>query len=167
MADFVQNSQTKSAIRELAEPIADVAAFNTLIQSVITGNPFACVSYMTAGVTHDPVEKTKEGYAVKIIYQDSDAKIVGNLSDKFDTISGFNAGATAILANTALSTAHGGIPVRDTDNETFSATLKCHDPNGELYMVNFSRGRVTLTSYSDEAIRTRVETWADTVAALA
>ena len=70
MADFVQNSQTKSAIRELADPIADVATFNTIVQSVITDNPFACVSYMTAGVTHDPVEKTKEGYAVKIIYQD-------------------------------------------------------------------------------------------------
>ena len=167
MADFVQNSQTKSAIRELADPIAAVATFNTIIQSVITGNPFACVSYMTAGVTHDPVEKTKESYAVKIIYQDSDAKVVGNLSDKFNTIAGFNAGATAILATTALSTAHGGTPVRDTDNEAFSATLKCHDPNGELYMVNFSRGRVTLTSYSDEAIRTRVETWADSVAALA
>jgi hypothetical protein len=167
MADFVQNSETKSAIRELADPIADVAAFNTIVQSVITTNPFACVSYMTAGVTHDPVEKTKEGYTVKIIYQDSDAKVVGNLSDKFNTIAGFNAGATAILANTALSTAHGGTPVRDTENETFSATLKCHDVNGELYMVNFSRGRVTLTSYSDEAIRTRVETWADSVAALA
>ena len=110
MADFVQNSQTKSAIRELADPIADVATFNTIVQSVITGNPFACVSYMTAGVTHDPVEKTKESYAVKIIYQDSDAKVVGNLSDKFDTIAGFNAGATAILANAALTTAHGGTP---------------------------------------------------------
>ena len=167
MADFVQSNVTKSAVRTLANPIADVATFNTLVQSVITGNPFACVSYMTAGVTHDPVEKTKEGYAVKIIYQDSDAKVVGNLSDKFDTMAGFTAGAAAILANAALSTAHGGTPVRDTDNETFSATLKCHDPNGELYQVNFSRGRVTLTSYADEAIRTRVETWADTVAALA
>ncbi|MDD5186898.1 MAG: hypothetical protein PHF57_01670 [Methanoregula sp.] len=167
MADFVQNSQTKSAIRELAEPIADVATFNSIVQSVITDNPFVCVSYMTAGVTHDPVEKTKEGYTTKIVYQDTDANTVGNLSDKFTTIAGFNAGATAILANTALSTAHGGTPVRDTDNETFSATLKCHDANGELNIVNFSRGRVTLTSYSDEAIRTRVETWADTVTALA
>ena len=167
MADFVQNSQTKSAIRELADPIASVAAFNTIVESVITTNPFACVSYITAGVTHDPVEKTKEGYVVKIIYQDTDAKTVGTLSDKFNTIAGFSAGATAILANTALSTAHGGTPVPDTESETFSATLRCHDVNGELYMVNFSRGRVTLTSYSDEAIRTRVETWADSVAALA
>jgi hypothetical protein len=167
MADFVQSNVTKSAVRTLANPIADVATFNTLVQSVITGNPFACVSYMTAGVTHDPVEKTKEGYTVKIVYQDSDAKTVGNLSDKFDTMAGFTAGAAAILANAALSTAHGGTAVRDTEKEAYSATLKCHDTNGELYMVNFTRNQVTLTSYTDEAIRTRVETWADSVAALA
>ena len=167
MADFVQSNVTKSAVRTLANPIADVATFNTLVQSVITGNPFACVSYMTAGVTHDPVEKTKEGYTVKIVYQDTDAKTVGNLSDKFDTMAGFTAGAAAILANAALSTAHGGTAVRDTEKEAYSATLKCHDTNGELYMVNFTRGQVTLTSYTDEAIRTKVETWADSVAALA
>ncbi|MDO9036272.1 MAG: hypothetical protein Q7U51_13865, partial [Methanoregula sp.] len=102
MADFVQSNVTKSAVRELASPIADVATFNSIVQSVITDNPFACVSYMTAGETHDPVEKTKEGYTVKIVYQDAEAKTVGSLSDKFSTIAGFNAGATAILANTAL-----------------------------------------------------------------
>ena len=167
MADFVQSSESKNAVRDLASPISDVATFNTIVQSVITDNPFACVAYMTAGLNHDPVEKTKEGYTVKIVYQDTEAKTVGTLSDKFTTIAGFNAGATAILASTALSTAHGGTPFRDTDNEAYSATLKCHDTNGELYQVTFSRDRVTLTSYSDEAIRTRVETWADTVAALA
>ena len=167
MADFVQNSETKTAVRILAEPIADIATFNSIVQSVITGNPFACVSYMTAGVTHDPVEKTREGYTVKIIYQDGDAKTVGNLSDKFTTIAGFNAGATALLASAPVTTAHGGTPVRDSDNETYSATIKCHDPNGELFNVTFSRSRMSLTSYSDDAIRTKVETWADTVAALA
>jgi hypothetical protein len=34
-------------------------------------------------------------------------------------------------------------------------------------MVTFSRTRVNITSYSDDAIRTKVETWADTVPALA
>jgi len=71
MADFVQNSQTKNSIRELTSPIADVATFNSIVQSVITDNPFACVSYMTAGVTHDPVEKTKESYTVKLVYHNS------------------------------------------------------------------------------------------------
>ena len=57
--------------------------------------------------------------------------------------------------------------MRDTETESYSATLRCHDANGELYNLTFTRDRVTLQSYADEAIRTKVETWADTVAALA
>ena len=167
MADFVQKTNVKSAVRILANPIADVAAFDTIVQSVITGNPLACVSYMTAGVNHAPVEKTKETYVAKVNYQDASAKVVGNESGKFTSIAGFTAGVTALLGNAALTAAHGGTPARDSDNETFSATLKCHDPNGELFMLTFSRSQVSLTSYSDDAIRTRVETWADSVPALA
>jgi hypothetical protein len=70
------------------------------------------------------------------------------------------------MADAATAAGMGGSPVRDFDNEKYTSTLKCRDPNGELYFANFSRDRVTLASYSDEAIRSRVETWADTVAAL-
>ena len=167
MADFVQKTTVKTAVRELATPIADVAAFNTIVQSVITDNPFACVEYMTAGESHPAVEKTKESYAVKVNYQNTDAKTVGSLSDRFDTIAGFNAGATALVASTALATAHGGTAIHDLAHDTYSATLKCHDVNGEIYMVTFGRDSISLTSYSDDAIRAKVETWADTVAALA
>ena len=167
MADFIQNSQTKTAVRELASPITDVAAFNTIVQSVITGNPFGCVAYMTAGVNHDPVEKTREGYTARFVYEDGNAEIIGNGSHKFTTLAGFNTGVTALLAAADVSTAHGGSALHDAENDSFTATLRCHDANGELYLVNFSRQRVTLTSYSDEAIRTAVDTWADTVPALA
>ena len=167
MADFVQKTVVKSAVRKLATPIADVAAFNTIVQGVVTDNPFACTAYESAGVNHAPVEKTKETYVAKVVYQDSDAKIVGNDSARFNTIAGFNAGATALLASAALTAAHTGTPLRDSANETFSATLKCHDATGEIYMVTFGRDTVSITSYSDDAIRTRVETWADTVTALA
>jgi len=167
MADFVQKSNVKSAIRNLAIPIEDIATFNTIVQSVITDNPFECVAYMTAGESHPPVEKTKEAYTAKLVYQDTDAKTVGTGSHKFDTLAKFNAGVTALLAAAAVSTAHGGSVIHDLGKDAFSASLRCHDANGELYMVNFSRDRVTITSYSDDAIRTNVETWADTVAALA
>ena len=167
MADFIQKTNVKTAIRTLSSPIVDVATFNTIVQSVITGNPFGCVAYTTAGVTHPPVEKSREAYVTKIVYQDSDAKTVGNNSGKFNSIAGFNAGAAALLASAPLTAAYTGTPVRDPDNETFSATLKCHDPNGEIYMVSLSRKQVALTSYSDDGIRTKVETWADSVAALA
>jgi len=44
--------------------------------------------------------------------------------------------------------------------------MRCYDADDEIYFVNLSWEKVTLTSFSDEAIRSRVETWADTVAAL-
>jgi len=167
MSDFVQSANVKSAVRILANPIADVATFNSIIESVITDNPFGCVAYMTAGENHSAVEKTRESYTIRIVYQDTDANVVGNLSDRFMTVAGFTAGATALLADTALISAHGGTPARDTDKETYSVSLKCHDGSGEIYNVNFSRDQITITSYEDDAIRTKVETWADTVAALA
>jgi hypothetical protein len=167
MADFVQSSQSKNAVRELATPIASVSAFNLIVQSVITDNPFACVSYMTAGETHDPVEKTRENYTAKMVYEDGNAVTIGIASHRFNTIAGYNAGVTALLAAADVTTAHTGTALHDAENDAFSATLRCHDANGELYMLTFSRDRVTLNSYADEAIRIAVETWADSVAALA
>ena len=167
MADFIQKTNVRTATRTLAAPIADVSAFNTIVQSVITDNPFGCVAYTEGGVAHQPVEKSKESYVARVIYQDANGKSVGTDSCKFGSVAGFNAGATALLGSAPLAAAHGGTAVRDSDNETYSATLKCRDANGEIYMLTFSRDRVSLTSYSDDAIRTKVETWADTVAALA
>jgi len=106
MADFVQSANARSATRTLAEPIVDVATFNTIARSVITDNPFECVAYMTAGENHPPVEKTKEAYIAKLGYQDTDAKTVGMGSHKFDTLAEFNAGVTALLAAAAVSIAH-------------------------------------------------------------
>jgi len=167
MADFTQNTNVKSAVRKLANPIADVDAFNAVVQSVILNNPFGCVSYMSSGVNHPPVEKTRESYTAKFVYQDAGAKRIGSNSENYSTIAGYNAGIPAVLANSANSAAHGGTPVRNAEADSFSATLKCHDPNGELYSVNFSRQQVTISSYEDDAIRTRIETWADGVPALA
>ena len=167
MADFTQNTNVKSAVRKLANPIADVGAFNAIVLSVILNNPFGCVSYMSSGVNHPPVEKTRESYTAKFVYQDTGAKRIGSNSENYSTIAGYNAGIPAVLANAANSTAHGGTPVRNSEADNFTATLKCHDPNGELYNVNFSRQQVTISSYEDDAIRTRIETWADGVPALA
>lgn len=167
MADFAPNTNIKSAVRKLTAPIADITTFNTIVQSVITSNPFGCISYMSGGSNHPPVKKTRESYTAKFVYQDALAKTIGRSAESYDTLAGFNAGIPAVLANAANITAHGGTIVRDPAADSFSATLKCHDPNGELYMVNFSRQQVTLSSYEDDAIRTVLETWADGVTALA
>ena len=167
MADFVQSNETKSAVRTLAAPISDVATFDGIVQSVIATNPFGCVDYMTAGTTRPGVEKTREAFTARLVYEDTNAKTAGTGSHRFNSIAGYTAGAAALLADAGLTAAHAGTPVHDAGNDSFSATLRCHDPNGELYNLTFSRDRVTLQSYSDDAIRTKVETWADTVPQLA
>jgi len=86
---------------------------------------------------------------------------------RFDTIAGLNTGVALIMANTVLATAHNGTTINDPDEDGFSATLKCHDPNGEIYSVTFTRDQISVSSYSDDAILGKVETWADTVTALA
>ena len=166
MADFTTSTTTKSAVRRLAAPLADVTAFDNLVQGVVTNNPFQCVGYNAGGVDHPPVERSKQGYTARVIYQDSDAKTIALITIRAPTIAAFTNAANQIAGNNAIALALGGTPIRDSGNERFAATLRCHDANGEIYFVNFSREQVTLTSFSDEAIRSRVETWADTVAAL-
>ncbi|MFZ1128094.1 hypothetical protein [Methanoregula sp.] len=166
MADFTTSTTTKSAIRSLAEPLADVTAFDNLVQGVIASNPFQCVTYNAKGVNHAPVERSQETYTARVIYQDSDANIVGLITIRAGTIAAFTAVANHILADATVATTLGGTAARDSDSEKYTATLKCHDQNGEIYFVDFARDLVRLSSYSDEAIRSRVETWADTVPAL-
>ncbi|MFA4860142.1 hypothetical protein [Methanoregula sp.] len=167
MADFTTSNTTKSAVRKLADPLADVTAFDNLVQGVITNNPFQCTTYNAGGSDHPPVERTKQGYTARVFYQDADVNTVAVITARAPTIAAFTSVANHIVADAEIAAALGGTPIRDLDNEKYASTLKCHDANGEIYFVNFSREQVTLTSFSDEAIRNRVETWADTVPALA
>lgn len=63
MADFTQKSTVKSAERNLASKIADLATFNAQIQDIIDNNPFGCSTY-TSGSTNKPdVEKTGQYFS--------------------------------------------------------------------------------------------------------
>jgi hypothetical protein len=53
-------SVTKSAIRTLSAPLADAAAVNTVMNTLISTNPFECISYEVGGVTIEPVTKIRE-----------------------------------------------------------------------------------------------------------
>ena len=167
MGDFVQQSITKTAVRELTTPIADITNFNTLVSGIISGNPWACTANDVGGVTQDPVSKNREGYTARIEFEDMEAKIVGYTTARAPTVTAFNSAVTAILADTALATAMGGDAIHVAEEDTFSATLKCHDASGEIYYVAFSRDQVRVSSYSDDAILTAIETWADTKTELA
>ena len=169
MADFVQKTVNKTAVRDLAVPIATVTSFNTLIESVIEDNPFGCVGYTTkAGETIAAVVRNREHYTAKVNFLDGEGKRVGNVSLQSPTIAAFEANAAEVLDNAALATAMGATDaLRNGPGETYYAQLKCHDPSGDDYYVTFTRTTVRLSSYQDDAIRTAVETWADAVPALA
>jgi hypothetical protein len=167
MADFIQKANVKRSVRDLTTPIPDVATLNTLVQGAIDTNAFQCVDFTKSGVTVPGMTRGTESYTVKVIYEDGNAKNVGNTSAKAKTVAGLNAAAAAILADNALSAAIGGTALRDAQNESYSVSVKCHDPNGEDYMVTFTRKNITVSTYEDNAIVARVNTWANTKPALA
>ena len=166
MADFQQNSRFKSAIRKLAQPFPDINAFDALVQDIIRNNPFGCISYRVPGKNHPPVEKVREMYTAKFVYMNRDGKRVGAGSETYGSIPGFHAGIAAVTSNLANIAAHGGTVQRNRSADTYAVTLKCHDPNGELFFFNLARGKVTISSYSDDSIRLRIEEWAEGVPAL-
>ena len=165
-SNYGQDSQDKIVMRVLANPIASVSAFNLIVQSVITDNPFASVGYTVNGEKHDPVEKTNEAYTAQIFYKDNDGNIVGTTEIIYNSSAEYELGVATIPANTQLTTTQSGIATYDSKFDLYSATLKCHDANGENYYVVFTRDYVMLAAYSDDSIRTGFETWANTVTSL-
>jgi hypothetical protein len=168
MADFIETNTNKTSVRELTVPFADVAAFDAVVQSVLDENPFGCTDETGDGGAVIPgVARNREYYTARVVYEDGEAKAVGQISVRSPTVAAFEANAAEVVANAALAASMGGTAVRDTAKEAFSCQLRCHDPSGEVYYVTFTRKNVRISSYQDDAVRTAVEAWADTVPALA
>jgi hypothetical protein len=167
MADFVNTATTKTAVRDLSVPIADLASFTALVQEITENNPWGCTSYQSAGQTLPGVAISREYYSGRVIYENNEAKTIGQISIKAPTAAGFTANVSTVLANAALTTAMGGTPSHDSSDDKFSCTLRCHHSNGELYLVTLSRDKIRLSSFEADSIRTSLESWADTVAILA
>ena len=96
-----------------------------------------------------------------------EAETVGQVTVKRPTVAAYTANVATVLGNAALATAMGGTAAHATDNDSFSAAVRCHDANGEVYTVTFGRETVTVASYSADSILTAVEDRADSVPALA
>lgn len=167
MADFVNTATTKTAVRDLATPIADLTAFSVIVQDILENNPWGCTSYQSAGQTLPPVAKSRESYSGRIVYEDTQAKTVGQISVRAPTAASFTANVNTITANAALTTAMGGTPSHDSSEDKFSCTIRCHHQNGEIYLVALSRDKIRLSSFEADTIRMGLDSWADTVAILA
>lgn len=167
MTDFIETGSSKSAVRVLTNPIADIGAFSAIVNAVLTENPFECTDYTAQGVVTAGVVKNREYYTSKFLYEDDNAKTVGNITLKSPTVEAFTQSASRIAADTALAENIGGDAVRDCDNDAFYCQLKCHDANGEIYYVTFSRTKVRISSFESDAVLAKVENWADSIPALA
>ena len=163
MTHFRQRAGTKSAVRRMKNPFPDMMAFNAVVRSLILNNPLGCTSYRSAKKHHPPVEKVREMYTAKFLYENAEGKRVGSGSETYHTIDGYKYGIAAVISNMANIAAHQGKVRHIPGADLFSVTLKCHDPDDELYFLSIARDRVTLSSYSDDGIRKRVEKWADGV----
>ena len=106
-------------------------------------------------------------YSRKIVYEDTQAKTVGSISVKAPTMAAFNTDFVTILADTTLRTTMGGSPSHDSSVDNYSCSVKCHNSNGENYSITFKRDNMVVSSYEADSILTAVETWADTIPALA
>ncbi|HIH03200.1 MAG TPA: hypothetical protein HA263_04915, partial [Methanoregulaceae archaeon] len=157
----------KSAVRTLTTPIASLTAFSEVVDDILTNNPFGCTAYESGGQSMPAVEKTREAYTARFIYEDNEAVTIATTAVKCPTTAAYTAIVTAVPAATGINTAIGETGVHVTDDDAFSATIKCHDANGELYNVSFSRTAVTVSGYEADAILTAIEAWADAVPALA
>jgi len=106
MADFVQKTVNKTAVRDLTIPIADVTSFDNLIETIIDDNPFGCVGYTGSdGQPVDPVVRNREHYTAKVNFLDGEGKRVGNVSLQSPTIAAFEANTAEVMGNAALATA--------------------------------------------------------------
>lgn len=157
MANFVSKSVVKSATRVLTSPIASLANFTEVVDDILTNNPFGCTTYEIGGVSMPAVQKTKEAYTARFIYEDNEANAVGTTSVKCPTTAAYNGVVTAVPAATAINTAIGHTGVHVLDDDSFSATVRCHAANGELYNVLVTRAAVTVSGYSADSILTTVE----------
>jgi len=166
MKQFHQKPGTKSAVHILKKPLPDITAFNAVIKSLIMMNPLGCTSYWVKRKNNQPVGKVREMYTAKFVYEDAMQKRIGAGHETYDSVEGYQLGIAAVISNMANIAAHRGKPRHLPEADHFSVILKCHDPNGELYFLSIARDRVTVSSYSDDAIRKRVEDWADSVPAL-
>ena len=104
MADFVQKTLNKTAVRDLSVPIASVEQFDSIVEMVFDDNPFGCVEYTTRdGQTIAPIIKNREHYTAKVNFVNGEGKKVGTVSLQSPTIAAFEANASEVLDNAAFA----------------------------------------------------------------
>ena len=161
MPVFIPKPGSRSARRALKRLIPDIATFDSLVRNLVRSNPLGCTSYFSTRKNYPPVTVVREMYTAKFAYTNPAGKRIGTSSEVYDSVDGYETGVAAMISNVANITAHRGKIRHRRDADLFSALLKCNDPDDGIYFVSLARNRITVSSYRDDAIRKKVEAWAD------
>lgn len=163
MTHFRIRPGTGSVIRKLKRPFPDIAAFAAVVQALRLKNPLGCTAYNTATKTFPPVMPVRERYTAKFVYLNATGKQAGSSSEVYDSREGYETGIASMITNLSNIASHRGKIIHRKDADLFSVILKCHDPESGLFFLSLARDRITVSSYTDNAIVKRVKTWADSV----
>ena len=131
-------------------------------------NPLGATAYQTAGETINGVTTASEYYKATIEYVNPLGDTLGTIVIDAPTRDAYDDIIAEILATTAITQAYAAdaTATRNTAKDSWNVRLKIHDPTGEIYYLNFTRKDLKISSYEADAILTKVDTWADGVAAL-
>jgi len=163
MPVFIPRPGSNSASRILKRPIPDIATFDSLVRKLVRSNPLGCTPYFSVRKNYPPVKVVREMYTAKFTYTTPAGKQIGTSSEVYDSVEGYETGVAAMISNLANIAAHRGKCRHRQDADLFSAILKCHDPLDGIYFVCISRNHITVSSFTRDAIRKKVEAWADTI----
>jgi len=166
MRQFKPKPGTRSATRILHAPFTDITAFTRVVRGLVRANSLGCTAYRGAKRTHPPLEIVREMYTAKFAYTSEKRKRVGTGQEMYDSVDGYELGVAAMISNMANIAAHRGKVRHIREADHFFTLIKCHDPDKGLFFVSIARDRLTVASYTDDAILKRVEAWAETVPAL-
>lgn len=144
-------------------PLSDIAVFDRIIQTLIHRNPLGCTPYFARLRHHPPIEKLREMYTARFEYRNEQRKRIGSTIEVYDSVEGYGTGIAAVISNMANIASHRAKPRHLPKADLFSVMLQCHDREGELYFLNISRNRITLSSFRDQEIQKKVEAWTETV----
>ena len=167
MTNFRTRPGSGSVTKKLKQPFPDISTFDAVVQALRLKNPLGCTAYNTIKRTFPPVMPVRERYTAKFAYLGKGGKLVGSSSDVYDSREGYETGIASMITNLSNIASHRGKIVHRKDADLFSVTLKCHDPEAALFFISLARDRITVSSFSDDAIVKRVKAWTDSMPELA
>lgn len=160
--DFTPISIGKSTVRKFAAPITSANTFDAaVVELKAEYNPLGATVYQTVGESIDGVTTTGEYYKATIEYVDPLGETLGTITIDAPTRTAYDDIIAEILSATTITTSS-----RNTAKDSGNVRLKIHNPSGELYYLSFTRKDLKISSYEADAILTKVDTWADDVAAI-